>query len=322
MKRRAVKQVHGFRPTDLEGFLESKLQQTRLHVHRFLIGGMAHINLLVTSESNTFVVKLPGLKGVDENPFEYEFSISRDLAKDGLCPKPLITGFLPDDMATPFMVYRYEPGRVHSSLHSMSPREFTLLGNVFHKLEQKSPPGARVHSKPSEYLDSWYKRIQTAVNASELDSSKTWSITSATDELHHSIRGFADTTTYWSGSFMHGDLRPSNIVFQESRALLLDWSESSFGESWLDIAYLLAESRGEWTGEVPLVNNPTAQSRVEGLKILSLMSAVAWTTERLIRLESGQVEENLADRRLTVAMYSYLQEKTGLLRRYVSKHLQ
>ncbi|MCW4027364.1 MAG: hypothetical protein NWE76_07785, partial [Candidatus Bathyarchaeota archaeon] len=102
MRGRAVKQVHNLRPSDIEKLLEPELERSRLHVHRSLIGGMANINLLVTSDSDTFVLKLPGLKGMQENPFEYEFSICRTLAKDRLCPQPVTTGFLPDELATPF----------------------------------------------------------------------------------------------------------------------------------------------------------------------------------------------------------------------------
>ncbi|MFX0045982.1 MAG: phosphotransferase [Candidatus Hermodarchaeota archaeon] len=322
MRGRAVKQVHGLRPEDLKELLEPELQQSFLHVHRSLVGGMANINLLVTSDSDTYVLKLPGLKGMDYNPFEYEFSICSTLVKDGLCPQPVTTGFLPDALTTPFMVYRYEPGTVHSNLQSIVPQEFTLLGDVIHKLKQESPPNARVYSKPSEYIDDWYQRIQTAVNLSKSDSLKIQSMASATEELHHTLGNFVDTEIFWSGSFMHGDLRPNNIVFQESRALLLDWSESSYGESLLDIAYLLAEPRDEWTGEAPLVDSEIARSRVEALKILSLMSAVSWTTERLIRVESGQVEENLADPKLIKAMFSYLQEKTELLKQQISMHFK
>jgi len=322
MRGRAVKQVHGIRTVDLEELLEPELQQSRLHVHGSLIGGMANINLLVTSDSGTSVLKLPGLKEMDKNPFEYEFSICNTLVTDGLCPQPLITGFLPDDLHTPFMVYRYEPGTVHSNLQSMSPQEFKLLGKVIHKLEQQHPPNARAHSKPSEYIDGWYLRIQTALNLSESVSTKIESMCSTIDELHDTLGRFVDSTMFWSGTFMHGDLRPSNIVFQESRAILLDWSECSYGESLLDIAYLSSEPRGEWSGEVPLVESETARPRVEALKILSLMSAVAWTIERLIRVESGQVEENLADRQLTKAMFSYLQDKIGLLKQHISMHIQ
>ena len=305
MRGRAVKQVHGLRPTDLKELLEPELQKSSLHVQGSLLGGMANINLLVTSDSDTLVLKLPGLKRMDKNPFEYEFSVCSTVVKEGLCPEPVITGFLPDDLATPFMVYRYEPGTVHSNLQAISPQEFTLLRKVIHKLERQRPSVSCVYSKPSEYVDGWCRRIQTAVDQSESDSPTIQSLSGAADELHHSLGTFVDTTMFWSGSFMHGDLRPSNIVFQESRALLLDWSESSFGESLLDIAYLQSEPRGEWTKEIPLVDSETAKSRVEALKILSLMSAVAWTTERLIRVESGQVEENLADRRLTKAMFTF-----------------
>lgn len=322
MRGRVVKQVHGLRPADLEELLGPELQQSRLHVNRALIGGMTNINLLVTSDSGRYVLKLPGLKGMNENPFEYEFSICNTLVKEGLCPQPVVTGFLPDDLTTPYMVYLYEPGIVHLDLNSMSSHELMLLSNLIRKLEKECPPNARVYSKPSEFIDCLYQRIHTAVNLSESDSPRIRSMAGATDELHHSLGDFVDTTLFWSGSFMHGDLRPSNIVFQERRALLLDWSECSFAESLLDIAYLLSEPRDDWSGEIPLIDSETARSKVEALKILSLMSVVSWTTERLIRVESGQVEENLADGQLTKAMFSYLEDKTRLLKEHISLHIQ
>jgi thiamine kinase-like enzyme len=219
-------------------------------------------------------------------------------------------------------VYRYEPGTVHSDLQSIGPQEFTLLRKAIHKLGQQRPPNVREYSKPSEYIDEWYERIQIAMHLGESDSTKIQPMSCAIHELHHSLGSFVDTTMFWSGTFMHGDLRPSNIVFQESRAVLLDWSECSYGESLLDIAYLTSEPRDEWSGEIPLVDSETTRSRVEALKVLSLMSAVAWTTERLIRVESDQVEENLTDRHLTKAMFSYLQDKIGLLKQHISIHIQ
>jgi Ser/Thr protein kinase RdoA (MazF antagonist) len=320
MRGRAVKQVHGLRPTDLKELLESELERSSLHVQGSLLGGMANINLLVTTDNDTFVLKLPGLKGMDKNPFEYEFSICSTMMKEGLCPQPLATGFLSDDLATPFMAYRYERGTVHSDLDSINPQEFTLLAKATQKLEQQRPRDARVYSKPSEYIDAWYQRIQAAVNLDESDSPKVQSMCGEFDDVYHSLGSFVDTSMFWSGSLMHGDLRPSNIVFQESRALLLDWSECSYGESLLDIAYLLSEPSGEGSGEVPLVDSEIKRSRVEALKILSLLSAVAWTIERLIRVDSGQVEENLVDHQLTEAMFNYVQEKTGFLRQHISLH--
>ena len=321
MRGRPVKKVHGLRPKDLERLLESELQQSHLRVQGSLIGGMANINLLVFSGSDTFILKLPGLKGLDTNPFEYEFSICSTMVRDSLCPQPLVTGFLPDDLGTPFIVYRYEVGTVHSDLQSMSPQDLVLLAEAIQKLRQQLPPDVRAYSKPSEYIEGWYRKIQTALNLSESESPAIPSMFHAIEELRGSLETFVDTTMFWSGSLMHGDLRPSNIVFQERRALLLDWSECSYGESLLDIAYLLSEPKGEWTGQVPMTDSETTRMRVDALKTLSLMSAVAWTTERLIRIESGQVENNLAGPQLTKVMSSYLQNKTEMLKRRISMHI-
>ncbi|MHA2432508.1 MAG: phosphotransferase family protein [Candidatus Thorarchaeota archaeon] len=322
MRGRVVTHVHGNRPADLEVLLEPELQQSGLHVEGTLLGGMTNINLLVTSDSSEFVLKLPGLKGMEKNPFEYEFSICSTLAKDGLCPEPVSIGFLNDAQATPFMVYRYERGKVHPELRLISPHEFALLAEAIEMLAQQHPSNAHKYSKPSDYIGNLNGRIESAVAQGESVSPKISSLSLAVRELYDSLERFVDSALLWSGTIMHGDLRPSNIVFQDSRALLLDWSECSYGEALLDIAYLTTEPSGEWAGNVPLIDNELTQLSVEPLKMLSLMAAVAWTTERLIRIESAQVEANLADPCLVQAMYSYLDEKVVLLKGQISDHVQ
>ncbi|MFQ5833632.1 MAG: aminoglycoside phosphotransferase family protein [Candidatus Thorarchaeota archaeon] len=311
-----VKRVHGHRLAELEEMIERELQLGGLQIADTLLGGMTNINLLCDSEEAKFVLKLPGLRmSVGENPFANEYAICQHFAVEGLCPRPVSLGRLNDEDATPYMVYHYESGSVHWSLESMSVHELTLLRAALEKLSRAAPPDVRTYSKPSDFLNRRRDRMESVRATTRVETPRIKKLSGTVDGLFVALRDQVYSELPWSGTLMHGDLRPSNIVFQKNRAVLLDWGECSYGDALLDVAYLMTEPQGEQAEHIPLIGGEEEQSIVESMKVLSLMAAIAWTAERLIRIELGHIEENLASSEIVRSMSAYFEEKVGLLRK-------
>ena len=112
---------------------------------------------------------------------------------------------------------------------------------------------------------------------------------------------------------MHGDLRPSNMLFQDERVLFLDWSEYCRGDALFDFAYLVTEPMEPFSINILKSLISPNDSEMLPLRGLALFSCVSWALERLIRCELNQVALNLSNNDIIQSMETYVRSKTAEL---------
>jgi aminoglycoside phosphotransferase (APT) family kinase protein len=296
--------AYGYLKDNLEFLFSDALDIPNISIERTL-GGMSNINMLAHCEPEHLVLRIPTL--LMEYPsthYAQEFLVLYEAARNGLSPRPMTYGTLPNKNQTPFLVYYYEPGVVHSSLSSISIDEFRRLEISLNQLQSLEVSGAPVYSFAVEYLHYLYSRVDSILSDSGLRSERMKRARVTIDEFYSSLETILDGVSLSRGA-MHGDLRPSNAIFQEDRVLLLDWSEFCRGFTNYDIAYLLSEPIEPFSSDI-LVSfssrDPTQMLRLRGL---ALFSCISWTLERLIRCEIGQVPSILVSDDLVESMESY-----------------
>jgi aminoglycoside phosphotransferase (APT) family kinase protein len=303
---------HGFIKDDLVLLFREALEIPDISIERTL-GGMSNINLFAHSEQAVLVLRIPALLiEYSASHYEQEFRVLAEMAQKGLSPQPMIYGTLDDENNTPFLAYHYEPGVVHSELDSVSHDELRRLENCLEQLQQFDANGVPIYSTAVKYLHFLRARADSFLSGSESLSEKTKGALVSFDELHRSLEPILDEA-YWSGTAMHGDLRASNVVFQDDRTLLLDWSEFCGGTVHYDTAYLFSEPMEPFQSGI--LESFASRDSVEMLQLrgLALFSCISWTLERLIRCELGQVSPNLSNDDLVLSMESYVRLKTEQL---------
>lgn len=304
--------AHGLFKDDLELLFRDALDIPDLSIERTL-GGMSNINLLAQSEQAVLVLRIPALMiEYSASHFEQEFRVLAEMARKGLSPHPLLCGVLDDDNHTPFLAYHYEPGVVHSQLDSMSHDELRRLKTCLEQLQPLGVSGMPFYSTAIEYLHYLRARADSFLSGSESLSEKMKRTMVSFNELHRSLEVILDEVN-WSGTAMHGDLRPSNVIFQDDRVLLLDWNELCEGTAHYDVAYLLSEPMEPFLVDIPRSFASRDSAEMLRLRGLALFSCISWTLERLIRCELRQVTAMLSNEDSVQSMESYVRIKTTQL---------
>jgi aminoglycoside phosphotransferase (APT) family kinase protein len=296
--------AYGYLKETLELHFRDALEIPDLSIERTL-GGMSNINIFARCKPEELVLRIPSL--FIEYPsthYAEEFLVLYEAAQKGLSPRPMTYGTLPNKKETPFLVYYYEPGIVHSSLSTLSIDEFRRLEISLEQLQNLEVSGVPVYSSAVEYLQYLRSRVDSVLSDSGLPSERMKRAKVTVDEFHRSLASILDGVS-WSRSAMHSDLRPSNIIFQEDHVLLLDWSEFCRGFTNYDMAYLLSEPSEPFSDDI-LVSF-ASKDPVELLQMrgLALFSCICWTLERLIRCELGQAPPILATDDLVESMEAY-----------------
>ncbi len=297
---------------NLEPLFRNALDMPDLTIERAL-GGMSNINLLARSKKAILVLRTPALRiEFSANHYEKEFHVCTELARNELSPCPLHYGVLDDDTQTPFMAYYYEKGVVHASLNSMSHDDLSKLKTSMNRFQNLEVHGAPTYSSAAEYLHYLNKRTDSFLSDSETLSKKMKNGVFSLDKLHRSLESILDAVK-WSGVGMHGDLRPSNMLFQDERVLFLDWSEYCRGDALFDFAYLVTEPMEPFSINILKSLISPNDSEMLPLRGLALFSCVSWALERLIRCELNQVALNLSNNDIIQSMETYVRSKTAEL---------
>jgi aminoglycoside phosphotransferase (APT) family kinase protein len=244
--------------------------------------------------------------------YEHEFHVLAEMAQKGLSPHPMLCGALSDENHTPFLAYHYEPGVVHSQLDSMSHDELRRLETCLEQLQHLGVTGVPIYSTAIEYLQYLRARADSFLSSSVSLSEKTKRAMVSFDELHRSLEIISEEVN-WSGSAMHGDLRPSNVIFQDDCVLLLDWSELCEGTAHYDAAYLISEPMEPFSTDIPRSFASRDSVEMQRLRGLALFSCISWTLERLIRCELRQVAPMLSNDDSVQSMEAYVRTKTAQL---------
>lgn len=281
------------------------------------LGGMSNINMRAFSEDMTLVLRIPALDiRLPSVYYETEFRVSLILSENDLGPDPFAYGILPDENSTPFMAYNYEPGTVHSTVESMSRIELLRLKEALIALNSVQIARLPVYSSAGGYQNHLYQRVNSDIfSESDLTRKLRCQIESFRD-LHIRLMPITETME-WTPALIHGDLRPSNIVFQDERVLFLDWNGFCMGHALYDVAYLLSEPMAEPSQEAisALFSGDTRE--MLAMRSLALLSSISWTVERLIRCELGQIKSSLSTRDILGDMEAYILEKTNQLNRNI-----
>ncbi|MHA2041538.1 MAG: aminoglycoside phosphotransferase family protein [Candidatus Thorarchaeota archaeon] len=304
---------------NLELLFRDALDMPDLSIERTL-GGMSNFNMLADCKHESLVLRIPVL--LIEYPsthYAQEFLILYAAAQKGLSPRPLTYGTLANRNQTPFLVYDYEPGIVHSSLSPISIDEFRRLEHSLDQLQNLEVLGVPTYSSPMEYLHYLRSRVDSVLSASELQSERMRRARFSVDELHGSLETILDGVS-WSKSAMHSDLRPSNVIFQKDRVLFLDWSEFCRGFANYDFAYFLSEPIEPFSSDILVSFASTNTTEMFQMRSLALFSCISWTLERLIRCELGQVPPNLSNDDIVESMETYVRMQIDQLIE-VLKHL-
>jgi thiamine kinase-like enzyme len=305
---------HGFKAhvqmkNGLEPLFRNALDIPELTIEHAL-GGMSNINLLARSEKAILVLRTPALRiKFSSNHYEKEFRVCSELARNELSPRPLQYGVLDDDTQTPFMAYHYETGVVHANLNSMSHDELSKLKTSMNRFQNLEVHGAPTYPTATEYLHYLHTRTDSFLSNSETLSKKMKNGIASLDKLYGSLESILDSVK-WSGVGMHGDLRPSNVLFQDERVLFLDWNEFCGGDALFDFAYLVSEPMGPFPFNILKSLVSRDDSEMLPLRGLALFSCVSWTLERLIRCELNQVVLGLSNNDIIQSMETYVSIKT------------
>ena len=297
--------AYGYLKENLEFLFSDALDIPNISIERTL-GGMSNINMYAHCEPEELVLRIPSLSiEYPSTHYAQEFLVLYEAARQGLGPRPMTYGTLDDKNQTPFLVYYFEPGIVHSSLSSISIDEFRRLENSLDQLQTLEVAGVPTYSSALEYLHYLRSRVDSVLSDSDFQSERMKRAAFSVDELHGSLEPILQGVS-WSRGAMHSDLRPSNVIFQNDRVLFLDWSEFCMGFANYDMAYLLSEPLEPFSSDI-LVSF-TFKDAIEMLQMqaLALFSCISWTFERLIRCELRQLPSNLSNDDMVEAMESYI----------------
>jgi len=309
--------IHGHTMDDLLSLLKNEwhTEAKDLHLGSCRLGGMSNLNILIHSVASSYVLKLPGLTTVfGTNPFESEFRIALHLAENGLSPTPLCVGRLQDERGTPFMIRAYEPGVVHASLSEISLHELDLVKTSLDSLAALHIPEVPSYPSARHYAARFTNKMNVLLDCWNTETSRLGSLVYSFRELEQGIATLFGRGSSWDCRTMHGDLRPDNIVFQSDRALLLDVGACCVGNPLYDVAYLSAEPLDTVEIErILLLVESDDSDIVTELTPLALFSALAWTLERLVHLESNEVEENLSGVDVEISLRAYFESKAKQL---------
>lgn len=303
-----VTHIHGVPVQHVEIQLRELLQVDDLRFHTSkALGGMTNLDLIARSGDAKLVFKFPSIKkDFSDNPYLHEFTTMVYFSKRELCPKPLATGFVDLSSNIPFLAYFFESGYVHSSTKQISLPQWNSLLNSLETIHGSLPPDTKEIDTPTEFLSS--------LTASVLDLD----LNSCSPMLRELHSRFSSAVMYlhdyivnwtWTNSTIHGDLRLSNILFQDNQALLLDWAHCSRASHLFDFAYFCIEPMKEqrFQTETPFkLEKHETRNRMEALALVSVLS---WTIERLYYVELDMVDPFLLDSDLPVSLITYAKSK-------------
>ena len=312
-----IQHIHEYSFEEFRNLIYTCLEETipDFEVYPNMIGGWTSINLRASSNNLSLIIKIPAeKKSFEQNPFEYAFSLATDLYKLNLSPKPIVTGRLSDNNETPFAIYEYIAGQRYSDLSQLNSKEVGALIDLRTRLNTVKPDKIKSFRNTAEYLDyiiSRQKMEWVELKPKSMLLKKSLQILMHVTEDSERIYGLEE----WPNEFMHGDFHIGNIVFSDQNPILLDFEEAALGNPLYDYAYLTMESYNPEMYERILKRKIWDLDGIQYGKLCkaALIAIIAWTYNRLIRIEYNLVDPLLSDKSRVTMMRSYLTSKIELL---------
>ncbi|MHA1654317.1 MAG: phosphotransferase [Candidatus Thorarchaeota archaeon] len=316
---RASLTVHGVPVEDLlEALCETSTLLTKQDV-RFggLLGGWSNLNLLLISDRQRIVLKLPA-HTTAESMGGYDLLMQRhqDLSRIGIAPRPLEAGWIDTPVEAPYILLEFVEGRVYPTPSTIPISALSALRHAIDSLNTARCDSATALSRPSNLLDLHINAVSSATDRRGISSN--------TIALLHELLPLADAVRShcehlpWSGGLIHGDLSESNIVFREGNAVLLDLESLSTGHRLYDVAYLTVQNAVEVIDCPPTLVQEGETEVVSRFVPLALVAVISWSIERLADMDSGLIEAALVNETTYRSIRRYVSDKIALLRMTLS----
>ncbi len=314
MTKRQLVCVHGHTIKELERLLQDACalfdESVTLEINA--LGGWSNINIRGYSGEIDFVLKLPWtISSHSIEPYKKLFDISLFFNRHELGPLPLSIGKLSDSKETPFIIFEYVAGVIHSSLTDFSVDELAAVNKCLHHFSQQKPPGLTLYESASDYIATAHDQVDNHEGLSSC-SQELADLHNSLSKLYPEVLSYADSLGKWTQSLMHGDLWVPNIVLQSDKVILLDFEAAAYGHRLYDMAYLLETPSIPETKTFGLIS-PDEIDRVNKLRPIALAYVVEWSLERLLSVESNLVEPNLATKESWSAVMGYTRSKISRL---------
>lgn len=316
MTKRQFARVHGYTITELEHLLQDScdLFDGDVFLECEALGGWSNINIRGRSAEIDFVLKLPWfVSSHDKNPYKPLYNISLFFNRLGIAALPLSMGRFSDKMETPFIIFNYVEGLIHDSLTEFAAHEITSLKNCLQILHTQNPPSLKRYKSPSDHLTTTHALVENHEGLSN-SSQELAELIDSFNEHYPVVLAYTDSLEDWSQSLMHGDLWIPNIIFQSRNVILLDFEACAYGNHLYDLAYLLETPVSTTENILPGLILPEDMDEVNSLRPLVLAFLIEWSLERLLSMESGLVEPNLATPESRSALIGYIRSKISRLK--------
>ncbi|MFW9892742.1 MAG: aminoglycoside phosphotransferase family protein [Candidatus Thorarchaeota archaeon] len=309
MTRRYISKVHGFSITDLEKLLSEscELFDNRVILEREVIGGWSNINIRGTSSDFSFILKMPWSIEPSPTYYDYLFHVSKFYGKLGVTTSPLSIGKLSNQKETPFILLEYIDGVIYESIDALSNQETIQFKECLKIFHQHKPPGLHSHFSPLDYILTYHWQVESHPGLTCCSKDLSILIDSFNKTLE-AILEYAEILGPWPMTVMHGDLWIPNVVFQSSKASLIDLESCSLGESHYDLAHLI-ESPDHLVSIPSFLLDSYERDRVEELQPIALCWLIIWSLERLLSMDFGLVEANLNTIESRAAVMDYTRAK-------------
>lgn len=309
MTRRQLTNAHGHTIPELETLLRESCDLFDGHVklEGEVVGGWSNINILGRSSDISFILKLPWSVNPDPSHYDYLYLVAEFFGKLGVSASPLSIGKLLDDKETPFMVMEYLEGVTYDSIDALSNQEIVQFNECLRLIHQQNPPGLYSYYSPLDFILTHQGQVESHPGLSSCSKELSNLIQSFNENLE-TLLDYAEILGPWSMTVMHGDLWIPNVVFQSSKASLLDFEMCSLGESHYDLAHFL-ESHNQLVDIPPRLLEGYDMDRIEELRPIALGWLIIWSIERLLSMNSGLVEANLNTVESRAAVMDYTRDK-------------
>jgi thiamine kinase-like enzyme len=210
-----------------------------------------------------------------------------------IAPHPIEFGQLSDSAGTPFYLLEYVDGTTYSKLVELNESELHSLKESLRILHKQKLSDVPTYETPTDLLLANHNGVVTHdwfLKASE----KTKVLINEFDLLFPRVNSLTDVIGYWSKETIHGDLWVPNVIFPSNQnAILLDFESCAIADSRYDLVRLIEGDSKNRIDNFPSLFIDKDINFINSLRPLVVAFVIDWCLERLLSMESGNIESNL-----------------------------